>query len=168
MGTAADGLSARMLSMWFMHSVEFFVLLTFVAAVVVIMAVKPSRRGEAQTLFVGGATCLGEASTVDEPVLAVECLADGRVRLTRTGLEGVRTSTVVSLAVTVVGFDLEVRERVSGGSMIDEPAYCAVFDLDFLAPEWYHVRYYCEGTERMVAFSLHVRPGIKFVKMLNQ
>jgi hypothetical protein len=151
----------------FFHSVEFYVILTFVAAAIVAAAARPSRRGSAQTHFVNGAVFVGEPSSVDNPCLEVECLEDGRVRLIRTGYEGMRTSTEASLAITAIGFDLEVRERLAGGSMIDQPAYGAIYDLDFLAQEWYHVSFYCEATERMAAFSLHVRPGIKINKSLS-
>ena len=42
----------------------------------------------------------------------------------------------------------------------------AVFHLDFLAPEWYHIRYESEQFSEHASLTLHVREGIRVVKSL--
>ena len=44
----------------------------------------------------------------------------------------------------------------------------AVFVLDFLAPEWYHIQYLNEHDGRFAAFTLHVRPGIHTTRPFKQ
>jgi hypothetical protein len=44
----------------------------------------------------------------------------------------------------------------------------AQFNLDFLAPEWYHIKYNSENIGRFCAASLHVRPGLVLRKELTQ
>lgn len=150
--------------MAFFHSTEFFVLLFFVAAAVVGLCARPSRRGEAQTHLVSGWLTEGFAD-VSGPTIEVECLESGNVQITRTGLEDVHLTGAASLAITQIGFDLSIIERTVAGS---GPAQNeAVFVLNFMGNEWYHIKYVCEHTGRFTAFSLHVRPGLRMVQPLN-
>ena len=44
----------------------------------------------------------------------------------------------------------------------------ARFVLDFMAPEWYHVRYANSDTGEFCSFRLHVKPGIKMRRRLKR
>jgi hypothetical protein len=143
----------------FFHSVEFYVIMTFVAAAVIALCARPSGRGEAITHLVAG--WLSEGDDTSEPALHVQCLDNGDVQLRRTGLQGVYATGAVSLAITQIGFDLNIIERVVEGSPIDGAAvHEAVSNLSFMAQDWYHIKYTDEKTGRFAAFSLHVRPGL--------
>ena len=151
--------------MWFFQSTEFFVLLLFVAAAVVAACARPSRRGQAVTrTFAGWLMTTGKP----EPAVDIDCLDNGDVRLTRTGLEGVRSDGAVSLAVVQIGRDLEIKERITPGSMLGESVDTACFTFKFMGADWYHVKYESESTGRMAAFSLHNRPGIHMTMPLKQ
>ena len=82
---------------------------------------------------------------------------DGSVVLTRNGIEGVSTSGAVSLAVTIIGFDITIEERIVPGNNLDEPIDTATFVLDFLAPDRYHLKYNSSATSRFATTTLLVR-----------
>ena len=76
-------------------------------------------------------------------------------------------SGAVSLAVRVSGFDIVIEDRVTPGDLSPlGMAAAAVFTLDFLAPEWYHIRYESEQFSEHAALTLHVREGIRMEKKL--
>ena len=60
-----------------------------------------------------------------------------------------------------------IEERVTAGPASPVGmATGALFNLDFLAPEWYHIRYESERFSEHAAFALHVREGIVMRKPL--
>lgn len=153
----------------FLHSVEFYVLMTVAAAAAVALMVKPGQRGAAVLHSVEGWLCEGSAAPDDEPVLHVECTADGRVLIRRTALPHLGAGGTVSLSVTQTGFDLEIAERtVAQGRGTGAATDDAVFALSFLAPERYHVRYTNQAGDRFAAFSLNNRPGLRLTVPLRQ
>jgi hypothetical protein len=151
----------------FFHSVEFYVIMTFAAAAVIAMCARPSSRGEALTHLVSGWLADGDAEA--EPALHVECLDNGDVKLRRTGLQNVYATGAVSLAITQIGFDIAIIERVVEGTPVDGAfVHEAVSTLTFMAQDWYHIKYTDEKTGRFAAFTLHVRPGLTQTIPLKQ
>lgn len=155
------------------QTVEFYVVVSVIAAFVVAFMALPGRKGEVKSHLISG-QLLSAAGDEDVPTgpgcgsLTFECHEGGIVSLRRDGLHGVAMSGAVSLVVKVSGFDVVIEERVSAGS---HPSFgeatAAVFFLDFLAPEWYHVRYESERTGEFAALTLHVREGIVVNKRLT-
>lgn len=143
---------------------EFYVIVSVIAAAVIAYMSIPQQRGEAKLHLLAGDLLTGDSSGV-APSLTFTVRDDGRVLLRRDGLEGIYSSGAVSLAVKVIGFDIFIEERLSAG-YDGEPVSAAFFDLDFMAPEWYHIKYNSEPTGRFAAMSLHVRPGIVLTKEL--
>lgn len=166
-----------MLTLDILHSVEFYVILTVVAAAVIAVCARPSGRGAVETHLVAGA--LTEVTTYASPSISIECTDSGDVIITRHGLKDVFTTGAATLAITQKGNDISIIERITAGakpySKMDEECRVlpvsefvdASFVLTFLGREWYHVKYQGEGS-RFAAFSLHVRPGIKINKQLVQ
>lgn len=145
-------------------SIEVLVILTVVAAAVIALCARPGRRGQAQTLFVTGA--LSQENAPCPPALHITCLDNGNVAIRRTGLEGMCQEGTIALAITKIGFDIEVMERHTPGP--GWPATEATFTLNFLGREWYHIRWDVEGSQRHASFSLHVRPGLKTTVPLKE
>lgn len=146
----------------FFHSVEFYVILFTIASLAVGLIVKPQQRGEAETSFevaTMGANP-GEDST---PRLMVKCMPNGVVMLQRCGLSDVTDSATVALAITRIGFDLTIEERVTAG-VGGTPAGCATFLIAGLAQERYHVKYNSSAYSTFVSFSLTNHPGISFTR----
>lgn len=113
------------------------VLATFAAAAVVALCVRRPSTGPVRQYLLEGDLVAGEPG---RQALSYETLDNGTVRLIRFGVQGVTTDGAVSLAVSVKGFDIEIRERTVAGAG-GEPVSLAVFSLDFIAPERYHVVY---------------------------
>lgn len=147
------------------NSVQFYVLAAVVAAAVVACCVKPSIKGEARTWLLAGTLCATDSDSSAAPAIDVRCMPDGKVMLTRRGLSGMTSGGAVSLAVTVAGFDISVEERVVT-AIEGEPVDTALFTLDFLGRERYHLRYNSESTGLFVAFTLPVRPDMVLHKPL--
>lgn len=80
----------------------------------------------------------------------------------RLGVDGLTSSGAVSLAVTFVGKDVEIVERVMPGYPSDIPMAGASFVIDMTGHEWRHIRWSNEDNGLWCAFTLHVRPGIHF------
>lgn len=168
----------------FLHSVEFYVVATVIAAAVIILCTRPSGTKPVQTRFAHA--ILRPDTGAADPSLEITVRDDGAVILVRHGLGQVRAGTAVALAVTIKGFDLTLKERVTAhvpapsassegpehpevpGSSGPSENMEAVFVLDFLAPEWYHIQYLNEHDGRFAAFTLHVRPGIHTTRPLKQ
>lgn len=146
----------------FLSSVEFYVYATVVAAAIVAFLARPSSRGEArQHLLAGDLSnelnlCWRDVNT-SQPSISLRVRDDGSVVLTRNGIEGVSTSGAVSLAVTIIGFDITIEERIVPGNNLDEPIDTATFVLDFLAPDRYHLKYNSSATSRFATTTLLVR-----------
>lgn len=150
-----------LLSYGFFHSVEFYVILTLVAAAVLAVCARPSRRGAARQYFATAMLSAPVESVGDEPHIEIFCRQDGGVAIVRRGLEHVYASGTVALAIEVIGFDVHIKERITAGNPADGPATEGVFLLDFFGPEWYHIKYTADPSGRMAAFTLHVRPGLR-------
>jgi len=61
-----------------------------------------------------------------------------------------------------------IEERLTQGSPLDMQMSEAQFNLDFLAPEWYHIKYIAKISDASAQHSLHVRPGLVLRKELTQ
>lgn len=154
----------------FFNSVEFYVIATVVAAAIVLYFAQPSSRGEARQHLLAGdlsnASGRGWSDTMSpQASISLRVRDDGAVVLTRYGLNGVSISGAVSLAITVIGFDMTIEERIVPGNNLDDPIDTASFVLDFLAPDRYHLKYNSSSTSSFVATTLLVRPG--YEKQLN-
>lgn len=147
----------------FLHSTEFYVLVTLVAATIVAYLARPSSRGEARQYLLAGelsnATGRGWSDPLaSQPAISLIVREDGAVVLFRHGVGGVTESGAVSLAVTVIGFDISIEERIVPGNELDKPIDTATFVLDFLAPDRYHLKYNSSSISSFVATTLLVRP----------
>ena len=157
----------------FLGSIEFYVYATLVAAAIVAFLARPSSRGEArQHLLAGELSNASNRSWSDNasvsPAISLIVRDDGAVVLFRHGIEGVTSSGAVSLAVTVIGFDITIEERIVPGNNIDDPIDTATFVLDFLAPDRYHLKYNSSATSSFVAATLLVRPDYEKHLQLNR
>lgn len=144
-------------------SVEFYIYATVVAAAIVAYLARPSSRGEArQYLLAGELSNASNCAWTDLPTLppsiSIIVRDDGAVVLFRHGLDGVSTSGAVSLAITVIGYDITIEERIVPGNNLDDPIDTATFVLDFLAPDRYHLKYNSSATSRFATATLLVRP----------
>lgn len=137
---------------------------TVVAAAVLGLCIKPSGKEPVRQHLLPGQLRKGAEVS---PGLDIRCREDGSVELLRTGLEGLTDASAASIAVNVSGFDVAITERLTPADC-GEPRNEALFVLDFLAPEHYHIRYENPDTNLFCAFTLHVRPGITTRKELNR
>jgi hypothetical protein len=156
----------RMILTGIFQTVEFYVITSVIAAAVIAYMAIPAERGEAKLHMLAGELFEGDGSVV--PSIEFHCNEDGTVTLVRRGLSGIFASGAVSIAVKVIGFDLMIEERLTQGASWDMEMTEAQFNLDFLAPEWYHIKYNSENIGRFCATSLHVRPGLVLRKELTQ
>ena len=138
-------------------SVEFYVVMVFIAAAVVGFAAMPSKRGEARQLLVAGNLTTGDAPSVPGIVAVVN--DDLSLTIYRFGLVDVACDGAFSLAVTFIGFDITIDERVVYGSRGASAVTGANATVTGLASERYHILYRSETTGRNAAFSLNIRPG---------
>lgn len=136
------------------------VLATFAAAAVVALCVRRPAPGAVRQYLLAGDLVAGDPGV---PALSFEALDDGGVRMVRFGVEGVTVDGAVSLAVSVKGFEVDIRERSVAGSGGGEPVSLAIFNLDFIAPERYHVVYRLgdDNHDFAAAFYLSGRQGAK-------
>lgn len=150
----------------FFHSTEFFVIAAVVAALIVGFMALPARRGEARQLFVE-ADVMATGDDPLAPSIEFICRDDGSVTLIRRGLQGVRTSGMVNLAITIIGFDISIHERLIEGSTWDSPADTAMATLDFMGAERYHVVYTSEAISRIATLTINNRPGFRASRPLT-
>lgn len=129
------------------------------AALLVGIIVKPRDRGQAETEFASGELSV---DADDVPRLEFRCLDNGDVELTRCGLAGLDSGCSVALAITRIGFDISIEERVTRGVDGGAPVNRATFVLEGLAQERYHVTYNSSAYSRFLSTSLPNRPGIEF------
>lgn len=147
----------------FFHSTEFYIILFVIAAAVVGIFARPSNRGAAITHLIAGELSETPDST---PRIEIECGDDGTVTLRRYGVEGINTSGAVSIAVTLIGFDISIEERLVDGQPGDPAINTATFRLDFLGREHYHMKYNSQTSSRFMAATISNRPGFHAVKPL--
>ena len=164
----------------FLHSTEFLVSLFVVAALLVGLIVKPSRRGQAETSFARG-ELYPDADTT--PRVAF-------LEISRCGLTDLTSADSVSIAITRIGFDIDIQERIvrndharvrrdpaadlpapfrgafstpSPYGLTDADAVGrAIFRIPGLAPERYHIKYNSPAYSTFLATTLPLRPGISF------
>jgi len=135
------------------------VIATFAAAAIIALCARRPAPGPVRQHLIAGELIAGEPG---RPSVAYDVEPDGTVRLVRFGLEGIRSDGAVSLAVTVKGLDIDIRERRVPGHG-GEDVSMAVFTLGFIAPERYHVAYRVGDDPHDLAatFTLSGRPGAK-------
>lgn len=103
---------------------------TVVAAAVIILSTRPSGSKPVQTRF-ARATFEPDSEPSDaEPSLEVSVRDDGMVVFTRHGLGRIREGTVVALAITVKGFDVTLKERITAASSHAERMYARLESQD--------------------------------------
>lgn len=145
------------------NTLEFYIISAFIAAAVIAFAAMPSRRGPARQFLYAG-TLHREAETSDASVVAT-VNDSGALVLERTGLEGVTMEGAYSLAVTVIGLDVTIDERLVPGRGTEYASAGSAL-LDCLGQERYHFNYRSEATGRNAAFSLNIRPGNRIERRL--
>lgn len=150
-----------------LSSVEMYVLLALLAAAVLALCMKPSKRGEAVTHMYAGTLCSLEELPIDKPYIDFQCLESGNVLLTRRGLQNLTDSGAVSLVVKVIGFDVTIEERVVYGRGEGESVNTALFTLDFMAAERYFIRYISEPTSTAASLTLNNRPDMHISRPLQ-
>lgn len=148
------------------HSVEFYVILFTIAALAAGAIAMPRQKGQAETSFATG-TLDREVDTT--PRLEFQCLDNGDVILRRCGLHDLTTAATVALAITRVGFDITIEERVTPGNAPDAtPIERATFLLEGLAQERYHITYNSHAFSTFLATTLPNRPGIAFTRQFPE
>ena len=149
-------------------SVEIYVLLALLAASVLALCMKPSRRGEAVTYLLAGSLChLDEDNSTDKATIDFECLETGNVLLTRRGLLNLNSAGAVSLVITVIGFDVTIEERILHGKTDGEPINTALFTLEFMGAERYFIRYISESTALAASLTLNNRAEMHVSRVLQ-
>lgn len=155
-----------MILLWY-NSVEFYVISGAIAAAAVVAASLPKKRGQTVLHFAAGELSASDSGAGSSPAsIDVWVDDDGLVHIRRHGLNGISDNGAVSLAINVIGFDVQIEERLTpgnGGGFVDT----ADFVLDFFAPERYHVKYNSEDAGVFTAFTLNAGAGISFSKLLK-
>lgn len=114
----------------FFRTVEFYVVATVVAAAVIILSTRPSGSKPVQTRFARATFEPDTEPSAAEPSLEVSVRDDGMVVFTRHGLGRIREGTVVALAITVKGFDVTLKERITAASSHAERMYARLESQD--------------------------------------
>lgn len=148
----------------FFHSTEFYVILFTFAAMIVGLLVKPGQRGQAETSFAEGILTADTQPADPTPRIEVKCLSNGDVAISRCALHGLTSSATVALAITRIGFDLTVEERITPGHYADPAIDRATFIIKGLANERYHLKYNSPSFSTFLATTLPNRPGIEFTR----
>lgn len=146
-------------------SIEFYIITAFVAAAVIGFSAMPSRRGTARTFLFGGELFDDVAPSVPGIVFVVG--DDGVLDVYRFGIDGVDMSGAYSLALTIIGFDITIEERLTAGRLNGAVATAAHARIDCLGRERYHFLYRNEAIGRSAAFSLNIRPGNRIERLLE-
>ncbi|MBD5182245.1 MAG: hypothetical protein HDS99_00440 [Bacteroidales bacterium] len=144
--------------MAFFHTVEFYVIVAFVAAAVIALCSRPTSQGAVRTYLVAGQ--LLEADGGSGCGVAFHVNDRGGLEIFRYGLVGITDEGAYSLAVSVSGFDVTIKERtVAGGGAT--AATCGRATLDFLGAERYHFQYIVENSALTTGFYLTLKPGAR-------
>lgn len=147
------------------QTVEFYVITAFIAAAVVGAAAMPSRKGAARTFLTGGT--LRDDAEMSQPGIVAIVNDRGNLEIHRFGLEGVDMSGAYSLAITIIGFDVTIEERLVAGRHHEGPATAAMAVSDCFGAERYHFLYRSDATGRNCAFTLNIRPGNRIERLLS-
>ena len=146
-------------------SIEFYIITAFIAAAVVGFSAMPSRRSAARSFFYAG-TLRDDASESVPGIVAIVG-DDGSLTIHRFGLEHITMTGAYSLAVTIIGFDVTIEERLTAGNRNDEKATAAYARIDCLGRERYHFHYRNEAMGRSAAFYLNISPGNRIERLLE-
>lgn len=147
--------------------IEVYVILAVVAAAVIAAAARPGSHGVVAEHLLAGELLPPMPGVPGDASIEFRCLDSGQVVLLRHGLTEVYADGAVSLAIKVKGFDVEIEERIVHGKPLCQQVSDAMFTLDFLASEHYHVKYNSDRTGLFAAFTLHVRSGLVAVRPLG-
>lgn len=147
------------------NSVEFYVIAAVVAAAVVAFSARHGDEGPAKQILLSGVLTKREVPA--GAMIELLCNDDGSVLLRRYGVEGLTISGAVSLAITVRGFDVKIKERIVEGRPEDEPIDTAAFILDFMGEERYFISYTSDSSGLFAATTLKNRSGNRIVKELQ-
>lgn len=150
----------------FYQSVEFYVVCCVVAAAVLGVCVRPSRREAVVTYLLEGELEYTASDTI--PSLFLRSNPDRTVTLIRRGIECIGLDGAVSLAVSVNGFDIDIRERIVPGYSGQDQMINACFKLDFMGSERYHIRYESDDTGYFTAFTFGNFEGVEIERQLRQ
>lgn len=146
------------------QTIEFYIITAFLAAAVVAFAAMPSKRGAARTFFF---PCnLRTDAAPSEPGIVALVNDRGALEIHRFGIDGLATDGFCSLAVTIIGFDVTIEERLTPGRG-SEYATAAYAELDCFGAERYHFNYRSDAIGRSAAFSLNIRPGNRVERLLS-
>lgn len=146
------------------QTIEFYIITAFLAAAVVAFAAMPSKRGAARTFFF---SCnLRTDAAPSEPGIVALVNDRGALEIHRFGIDGLATDGACSLAVTIIGFDVTIEERLTPGRD-SEYATAAYAELDCFGAEHYHFNYRSDAIGRSAAFSLNIRPGNRVERLLS-
>lgn len=145
------------------------VALFFVAAAFLAYCAKPGHRGAViERLYAGVLLEFDEVPhPEDGPRIDVRVLDGGRVAFDRIAVAGLTATGADSLAVSIKGGDVEIKERVSAGYPNDRAMAGASFVTDMSGREWLHVLWSDDDAGLWAAFTLHVREGISFSVKLH-
>lgn len=146
------------------QTVEFYIVAAFIAAAVIAAASMPSRRSSARMYAYGGT--LRTDAAMSEPGIVAEVNELGELVIHRFGLDNLTTSGAYSIAVTIIGFDVTIDERITCDSRESTPVTAAYTTLDCVGQERYHFLYKSESTGRSASFYLNIRPGNRIERLL--
>lgn len=147
------------------QTVEFYVIAAFIAAAVIGLAAMPTQRGPVREVLAAGDLDFDAAPSDAGVVFMVG--DKGELIIRRFGLEGVNTGGAYSLAVTISGFDVTIKERLTPGGSLPPYATAATVVLNCFGAERYHFQYISEATGRSAAFQLNIRPGNRIDRRLT-
>lgn len=160
--------------MSFFQSTEFYVILFLAAMAIVAFIAIPHTSGPVSEYLIGSTLSSNVLSPTTlspppgAPAISIDCDDSGAVWLRRTGLKGVDATGAVSAKVVVKGFNITVFERIVEGRYGDNPVDTALFELDFLAPERYYLRYESEATNSAATLAFRNTPGYHAQSPLRQ
>ena len=147
------------------NTVEFYILTAFIAAAVIAFAAMPSQKSAARNFFYAGDLFSDAEPSAPGIVAIVE--DDGRLAIHRFGLQNIGMDGAYSIAVTIIGFDVTIEERLTAGTDVVGMATAGKVVLDCLGAERYHIHYRNEAMGRSAAFSLNIRPGNRVDRLLE-
>lgn len=147
------------------QTVEFYIVAAFMAAAVVAAVSMPSRRSSARMYTYGGT--LRTDAAMSDPGIVAQVNDSGELVIHRFGLDNLTESGAYSLAVTIIGFDVTIEERLTYDRRENNPVTAAYATLDCLGSERYHFLYKSEITGRSASFSLNIRPGNRIDRLLT-
>ncbi len=151
--------------MYFFTTVEFYVILAVVAAAILAVASRPDSSGPVREMLM--ACALDAEPEPQEPAVSLECLDNGRLVITRTGVTGISGDGAVSLALEIKGLDIRIEERLTPGRGLLVPSMTASCVLPFIRLERYHVAYNSSATGLFAAFSFPAKPGAEVRRRLE-